>query len=138
MCSPNWFGTFHHKVSDMPEMKTMTTFPSLVPRPLPDFILQLWRNSCKIESGSNLGMRLHIFIFHSVGCFVDAIWKIESDFQLPFTYLLAVFVKIDNIIVMHMRTTCSCVGATRCAFLLEWIHPLAVFSSNFILLTVLL
>ena len=86
----------------------------------------------------NLGMRLHISIFHSVGCFVDAIWKIESDFQLPFTYLLAVFVKIDNIIVMHMRTTCSCVGATRRAFLLEWILPLAVFSSNFILLTVLL
>ena len=89
--------------------------------------------TCEIESGSNLGMRLHISIFHSVGCFVDAIWKIESDFQLPFTDLLAVFVKIDNI-VMHMRPTCSCVGATRRAFLLEWIYPLAVFSSNFICL----
>ena len=42
------------------------------------------RNTCEIESGSNLGMRLHISIFHSVGSFVDAIWKIESDFQLPF------------------------------------------------------
>ena len=63
--------------------------------------------TCKIESGSNLGMRLHISIFHHVGSFVNAIWKIESDFQLPFTDLLAVFIKIGNIIVMHMCTTCS-------------------------------
>ena len=36
---------------------------SLVPRPLPDFISQLWRkkfflHNCKIKSGSALGMRL--------------------------------------------------------------------------------
>ena len=30
---------------------------SLVPRPLPDFISQLWRNSCKIKSESGLGTR---------------------------------------------------------------------------------
>ena len=34
----------------------MFQLPSLVPRPLPDFILQLWRK----KSGSGLGMRLSI------------------------------------------------------------------------------
>ena len=38
---------------------------SLVPRPLPDFISQLWRkieflHSCEIKSGSGLGTRLEI------------------------------------------------------------------------------
>ena len=40
--------------------------PSLVPRPLPDFISQLWRknrkiflHSCEIKSGSGLGTRLY-------------------------------------------------------------------------------
>ena len=32
---------------------------SLVTRPLPDFISQLWRNHWEIKSGSSLGTRLH-------------------------------------------------------------------------------
>ena len=41
---------------------TLRAKPSLVPRPLPDFISQPWRkiflHGCEIKSGSGLGTRL--------------------------------------------------------------------------------
>ena len=44
-----------------PTIKKMYMHSSLIPRPLPDFILQLWRKigSCEIKSGSGLGTKLH-------------------------------------------------------------------------------
>ena len=45
---------------------------SLVPRPLPDFILQLWRkigHGCEIKSGSGLGTRLYPHSLHQIVLF---------------------------------------------------------------------
>ena len=52
--------SFQPPLATSDAIRTQTTFvvSSLVPRPLPDFILQL-RMGCEIKSGSGLGTRLH-------------------------------------------------------------------------------
>ena len=75
--NPETFSGFFSLENNLPRFLS----PSLIPRPLPDFVSQLWifLHGCKIKSGSGLGKRLP-FTLMTTGAFSQNVSKITFLF----------------------------------------------------------
>ena len=91
MCSPNWFGRFHHKVNDVAKIwKIENSHQISIFHSVDCFVNELR----KIEYNHQIS------IFHSVDCFVNELQKIENNHQISIFHSVDCFVievwKVNN------------------------------------------